>query len=230
MISRIVCWSAADGDLAGFARRLWADHPDDVVDVAQPELEAALVAAGGTVLRRSLLLERDLRALPPGDPGTALVRVAPMGEEPERYASALLRAFPPDHVDHDPSIADEDGARRALARYFAGEVIGPFVPEGSVEATVGGVLAGGLVVSLKPDGDEDHGPWVTEAFVDPAFQGQGVGWAMFSAAIDGLRRGGHQRIGLAVHADNPAQRLYARLGFVTRSRWARIARVPGAPV
>jgi GNAT superfamily N-acetyltransferase len=226
--SRIVRWTDADGDLDSFARRLCADHPGDVLDVDQPDLVAALTAHGGDLVRRSVLMGRDLRPLPPDRTGGAddgsRVTVAPMVPDPERYAGAMLRAFPPHHVDYDPDIPDEDGARRALASYFAGEIIGPFLAEGSREAVVGGAVAGGLVVSDRPASDgQDPGPWVTDAFVDPAFQGQGIGWALFGSAIDGLRQAGHETIGLAVHADNPAQHLYRRLGFVERSRWARIA-------
>lgn len=223
MSSRIVRWSGADGAVGAFARRLRAEHPGDVLDVDQPELTAALVEAGAAAGRRSLLMERGLMAVPPGDHVSAMARIDPFVDDPQRYAGPLVRAFPRDHADFDPEISDEEGARAALRAYLAGEVIGPFLAEGSFEARVDGEVVGGIVVSAMPPGDaQDGGPWVTEVFVDPAVQGRGVGWALFTASIDGLRAAGHDRLGLAVHVDNPAQRLYGRLGFETRSRWTRI--------
>lgn len=223
MSSRIVRWDAGEGDVAEFARRLRAHHAGDVIDVDQPELTNALGALGAHLGRRSLLMGHDLAPVPPAGAADHRLAVGAMVPEPDRYAGPLLRAFPPDHADYDPDIADEDGARRALAAYFAGDIIGPFLAAGSAEAVVDGVVAGGLVVSDRPPSDgQDGGPWVTDAFVDPAFQGKGIGWALFAHAIARLGGTGEVALGLAVHADNPAQHLYRRLGFVERSRWTRI--------
>ncbi len=220
---RIVTWSEADGPVAAFADRLRSEHGGETVDVREGELAAALARAGAVVGRRSLLMA--LAPLPESlDPGPFTGHVGPMRAEPGRCAGALLRAFPPDHPDYDPAIADVAGAERALASYFAGTVIGPFLAEASSEATdPDGRIVGGLVIGRMPaEGSSPGGPWVTEVFVEPAQQGRGVGRALFARAVAEPGAAGETSLRLAVQVDNPARHLYVRLGFVTDSAWSRI--------
>ena len=65
------------------------------------------------------------------------------------------------------------------------------------------------------------GPGLAELehfFVDPAFQGRGVGTVLISAAVDACRLHGVARIGL--DADPNAEVIYQRLGFSTVGRAA----------
>lgn len=220
---RIVAWSEADGPVADFASRLRAEHGGETVDIRDGQLSAALVAGGASVGRRSFLMALD--PLPEAlDRGPFDGRVTVMRPEPERCAPALLHAFPPDHPDYDPAIADVAGAERAMASYFSGTVIGPFLADASSEATdLEGRVVGGIVIGRMPsDGSSPGGPWVTEVFVEPDQQGRGVGRALFARAVSELRAVGDSSLRLAVQVDNPARRLYARLGFATDSAWSRI--------
>ena len=49
--------------------------------------------------------------------------------------------------------------------------------------------------------------------VDPRFRGQGIGAALLAALFEQVERGGIRAISLSVEADNPALRLYERVGF-----------------
>lgn len=48
-------------------------------------------------------------------------------------------------------------------------------------------------------------------------RGQGLGTALMSAMIDRLKKTGYSRVSLSVSKENPARRLYDRLGFVLTS-------------
>jgi GNAT superfamily N-acetyltransferase len=220
---RIVTWSEADGPVAAHAARLRAEHPGETVDVQEGPFAAALAEAGATVGRRSLLM--GLVPLPAAiGLGRFTGRTAALRTEPARYAGALLRAFPPEHPDYDPDIADLRGAERAMTSYFDGSVIGPFVDGASAEAVDGeGRVVGGLVLNRMPEHDHSPGgPWVTEVFVEPDAQGTGVGRALFARSVAELRAAGEGSLRLAVQIDNPAQHLYRSLGFETTAAWSRI--------
>lgn len=222
---RILRWEPHLGPLDRFVAHERGQHPGEVVDVSDGPLADALVADGAAVGRRSLLMALDplselITAERPGGRG---LEVGPLAGDPARLAPALVAAFPPEHPDHDPAVADLEGAELALASYVAGEVIGPFLAEASSVATVDGLVVGGLVLNRMPsDPTFPGGPWVTEVFVDPAHQGLGIGAALFARAVVVLEAAGEPRLGLSVQVDNPAQHVYARLGFAVVSRWARI--------
>lgn len=221
-MARIVAWSETDGPVAAHAAHLRAACAGEVVDVREGELSAALVAAGASVGRRSLLM--SLAPLPRSlDAGAFGGAVGAMVHEPVRYAGAMLRAFPPDHPDHDPDISDLPAAERTLASYFDGTVIGPFVAASSEALDAGGRVVGGLVVNQMPHHDESPGgPWVTDVFVEPHAQGAGIGRALFARTVAQLRTAGEPSLRLAVQVDNPAQHLYRSLGFQQTSAWSRI--------
>ncbi|GIL35965.1 N-acetyltransferase [Phycicoccus sp. DTK01] len=66
--------------------------------------------------------------------------------------------------------------------------------------------------------------WLDQVGVVPAWRGRGLGAHLVARSLRALARGGCEEAWLAVNVDNPAHRLYERLGFVDaglRSRWER---------
>lgn len=59
---------------------------------------------------------------------------------------------------------------------------------------------------------DDETPELAIALYKP-HRGQGLGTALMSAMIDRLKKTGYRRVSLSVSKENPAYRLYARLGF-----------------
>ena len=85
-------------------------------------------------------------------------------------------------------------------------------------AAVAGELVGTVSIS------ESEGPWrqpggqagsvhLFALEVAPALRDRGVGGAIVSGVLEEARRRGRRRVFLEVRVDNPARRLYHRLGF-----------------
>ncbi|MEV6599547.1 GNAT family N-acetyltransferase [Actinoplanes sp. NPDC051346] len=102
----------------------------------------------------------------------------------------------------------------SCGRWIA-EVIGDdeFRPEWSVLATVQGLGDAGFLTAA--DG------WVVQVGVVPAARGRGLGAALVTEALRRMRAAGADEAWLDVNVDNPAGRLYRRLGFEDRGRRAR---------
>jgi mycothiol synthase len=65
--------------------------------------------------------------------------------------------------------------------------------------------------------------WIDQVGVVPAARGRGLGAALVLAALSRMRAAGETEAWLNVNVDNPARRLYERLGFHRRGRRARFA-------
>ena len=212
-----IATDAPIADVADAARRTLPGHRLIVDDAA---LADALVGRGLTLVRAASLMVLGLPALSPAIPPST-VEIRALQDTPDAYGELMRRAYPPDHPDHEHGDATPEGAAATIRGYLSGEIVGPVIAEASAEARLNDVLAGLNVVSEMPTDDEfEGGPWITDLFVDPSAQGQGVGQALLGHAIEQLAAAGRPTLGLAVTLDNPARRLYETLGFVVlATRW-----------
>jgi GNAT superfamily N-acetyltransferase len=164
------------------------------------DLGRALVAAGATLHRHSHAYSHDLRDLPEIPGGFELT---PVDRPASELLPVYLAAFAPGHPDRQEPTA----AGRHLAGLVAGSGLGPLLP-GSGLAIADGAVVGAILIAKMADGPPPFGgPWVIEVFRAPG--ARGAGRALLARAL-ALTTGS---LGLAVTEGNPAERLYAELGF-----------------
>ncbi|MFB9357088.1 GNAT family N-acetyltransferase [Actinoplanes nipponensis] len=88
-----------------------------------------------------------------------------------------------------------------------------FRPQWSVLAGLPGLGDAGFVTAALD--------WIVQVGVVPAARGRGLGAALVVEALRRMRADGATHAWLDVNVDNPAVRLYRRLGFEHRGRRAR---------
>jgi ribosomal protein S18 acetylase RimI-like enzyme len=160
------------------------------------------------------------------EPDAGPVALRPATHEPadERFLWAMLLQAA--HAGDEVASPDDLRAIPALARYVEGwgrpgdvGVIA-VVPAGGGEGAdhAGGRPVGAAWVRLLVGAGAGYG-WVDDATpelaiaVEPGWEGRGVGRAMLARLLADVE-GRFPAVSLSVRSDNPARRLYARLGFV----------------
>jgi mycothiol synthase len=88
-----------------------------------------------------------------------------------------------------------------------------FRPQWSTLVAVPGLGDAGFVTAAVD--------WIVQVGVAPAARGRGIGGALVAEALRRMRADGGTQAWLNVNVDNPAVRLYGRLGFEHRGRRAR---------
>ncbi|MCU1641296.1 MAG: hypothetical protein JWN03_1571 [Nocardia sp.] len=128
---------------------------------------------------------------------------------------AILAAYPPGHPDHD------DDSPAALAQLYAGTMLGPLHPCSTVAWDGHRAVAAVLVQDAEGEPPLE-GPWISEAFRDPAPGYAGLGALLLRYVIARAGEAGLTALGLSVTATNPAQALYERLGFTRTASWTNL--------
>jgi len=98
--------------------------------VDDPDRARAVIAAGGVLERRSLIMVADVNA--PGLTTEAnksdLRTIEAMdADRVDVYAAVICRAYPPEHPDHEPGDSDPAIAAESICAYLRGDVIGPWL-------------------------------------------------------------------------------------------------------
>lgn len=107
------------------------------------------------------------------------------------------------------SVIYEDPKCRAAFEGF-----GTLPDDRALVAEVDGAVVGACWVRTTNEYGhvDDETPSFSIALYKP-FRGRGIGGAMMRAMLDELRDAGYARASLSVQKENPALRLYRRLGF-----------------
>lgn len=191
--------------------------------VDDPARAAAAIAAGGRLDRHSVVMVLDLADARPLPSSEAGFRVDSMdAARVAEYGEVVVRAYPPEHPDHEPSDVDPVAASDGIAQYLRGDEIGPWVAEASLHVTDRDGRVVGLILVNETTASEsfDAGPFVTDLCVDPAVAGNGLGGALLVASASRLADLGWSEMILVVTVGNPARRVYESLGFqVSAESW-----------
>lgn len=135
--------------------------------------------------------------------------------ELQRLVGALHDSMRPYDENYPPAAA-------IIEEYFdflVGEVeetSGTFFVAEDEGRLIGFISVFGLMPPFTPDEDPAHYTFVSDLYVDPAYQGQGIGTALLAQAEALAKALGAPRIELATHATNPALALYTHLGYRQR--------------
>jgi ribosomal protein S18 acetylase RimI-like enzyme len=143
-----------------------------------------------------------------------VVALRPAGPADAAFLADMVLAAAFWRLDGPTGTVEEVMAEPQLAHYVAGW---PRRGDSGVIAEDGGPV-GAAWLRFFPDSDPGYG------FVDAAtpelsiglmlqWRGQGIGTRLLDALLAQARGGGVRRISLSVEKDNPARRLYERLGF-----------------
>jgi GNAT superfamily N-acetyltransferase len=190
-----------------------SDLPGWIV-AGDEELGRALLAAGGRGRRHAHLRSRDLRAAPAGPPSAAPpgVRIGPLDRDAAALAAVYAAAYPPEHPDWTYGAPPAD-PQADLADILAGRTVGPVLACSRLAVDAAGAVAGALIVTEAEGEPPVGGPWVAELFRRPGPELRGTGRALLEAGLAEAGAAGLPTLGLAVTEGNPAERLYAALGF-----------------
>ena len=103
--------------------------------------------------------------------------------------------------------------RVALEKKAFSELYGPVIGPASLIILDGDKIIGNCLVVEVATWGYNHVPWIFDINILPSYQGKGIGRLFFKHIINVLTDMEYQIMGLAVTADNFAQRLYTKLGF-----------------
>jgi hypothetical protein len=181
---------------------------------AEPALGAALAARGARPTRHAHVRSRDLARRPPDETPEppAGVSIGPLDRDAAELAELYAAAYPPGHPDWTYSPRPADFAAD-LATILGGVIAGPLLDCSRLATAAVGTPVGVLAVTELDGPPPFGGPWVAELFRRPAPPYRGTGRALLLAGVAAAGAAGLTTLGLAVSDGNPADRLYAELGF-----------------
>ncbi len=116
----------------------------------------------------------------------------------------------PDHTPGDKSDLIREHLQPLLDRSEMG-----INHRSSIAVIQSGAPIAGIIISLREGDPPFGGPWVSEIWVDPTHQHQGIGRFLITQAQKELKEDGYTSLGLAVTNGNPAKQLYENSEFTT---------------
>ena len=173
-----------------------------------------------------LFLEAPLANLPRRNLSPTIA-IVPWTEGYQEATGRLIANTYKDHIDSqiNDQYRSPTGARRFLTNIVQYPGCGAFFAPASFAAGDRGTLCGASLASLVSR-DVGH---ITQVCVAPSYQGMGLGYELMRRSMEALAARGCRSVSLTVTAENePAVRLYRKMGFVQRRRFSAYVWEPGA--
>jgi ribosomal protein S18 acetylase RimI-like enzyme len=162
-----------------------------------------------------LFLEAPLnQGLPPREMSPSIAMI-PWTDVWQEATGRLIAGAYKNHIDSriNDQYRSATGARRFLTNIVQYPGCGAFFGPASFAATDNRTLCGASLASLVSN-DVGH---ITQVCVAPSYQGTGLGYELMRRSMEALAAHGCRAVSLTVTEQNePALRLYRRMGFVTR--------------
>ncbi|MFF0223972.1 GNAT family N-acetyltransferase [Streptomyces sp. NPDC004629] len=179
---------------------------------ASAELGEQLLRHGARVMRHAHEMRRDLIASPPPADWSARplgdgLRLVPCDRAAEAVFPAWRAAFPAGHPDHHPA-SDEQALKERLAPLLAGSVIGPVLACSALVVDEADHVVAGAIIT-----DRDGLPWIADVFRRPGARYAGLGADLLRRVLSAAAADGLTDVSLVVSDQNPARRVYEKLGF-----------------
>ncbi len=190
----------------------------ELISTSNSEFAKELIAQGCTTKRNAIAMICDLTQ----------VKISPTNFSQEtKYieevpAQALFtswnNAYGPTHPDRIPGNMSDlirDHLQPLLDRTEMGDN-----HRSSIAIIENGTPIAGVIVSLRDGLPPFGGPWISEIWVEPKHQQQGIAKYLIAHAQVKLKADGYSSLGLAVTNGNQAKALYEDAGFITiREFW-----------
>jgi ribosomal protein S18 acetylase RimI-like enzyme len=172
-----------------------------------------------------LFLEAPLPAVLP--PRKLPLDILPWNDNYQEATGRLITHSYQGHIDSqiNDQYRSAAGARRFLTNIVQYPGCGTFFGSASFVATDRGTLCGVSLASLVSN-DIGH---ITQVCVAPSYQSTGLGYELMRKSMEAMAARGCRAVSLTVTAENePAVRLYRKMGFVHQRGFSAYVWEPGA--
>jgi len=172
----------------------------------------------GFSLYRRFLMECSLEELSPGPPPSPLYSIVPLAESHIPFLAEVLHRTNCTNVDNElrPGVFDTPLTCLSFLGQIMSGFFGFFEYDLGFAALFDGKPRGALLGTLRM-GQE---PFIPAVFVEPGYQGKGVGWRLLMASLRRFREKGARKVTLCVTALNEkACQLYEMNGFEITSTY-----------
>ncbi len=199
----------------------------ELISTSNSAFAKELIAQGCITKRNAIAMTCDLTQLKISPTQnlreTRFIEEIDSGELFESWNNAYGSTHP-DHIPGNRSDLIRDHLQPLLDRTEMGDN-----HRSSLAIIDNGTPIAAIIISLRDGLPPFGGPWISEIWVEPKHQGQGIAKYLIAHAQVKLKADGYSSLGLAVTNGNQAKQLYENTGFTIVKEFWTLA-VPNSQV